>query len=103
MAVKAKVLILTAGSATAGAFTATATVDAATAKRLGLGRKPAKLGTGRLAVTAGGSGTLKVTLTDKARARLKRAKRPVTVAIRIAFKGADGSTTSRTVKLKLKR
>ncbi len=99
---KAKVLTLTAGSGTAGTFTATATVDAATAKRLGLGRKPAKVGAGRLAVTAGGSGTLKVGLTAKARARLKRAKKPVTIAVRITFKGADGRTTSRTAKLRLK-
>jgi hypothetical protein len=99
---KAKVLILTAGSGAAGTFTATASVDAATAKRLGLGRRAATIGSGRLSVRAGGSGTLKIALTGKARARLRRSKKAVTVTVRIAFKGADGSATTRSVTVKLK-
>ena len=99
---KAKVLALTAGSGAPGTFTASATIDAATARRLGLGRRAATIGTGRLALPSGGSGTLKVALKAKARARLKRAERAVAVTVRIAFKGADGSSTTRSVKLKLK-
>ena len=85
-----------------GTFTATATVDAATAKRLGLGRRATTIGTGRLALPSGGAGTLKIGLTAKARARLKRSKRPVTVAVRLTFKSAAGATTARTITLKLK-
>jgi hypothetical protein len=99
---KAKALTLTAASGRAGTFTATANIDAATAKRLRLGRRALKIGTGKLTVDAGGSGTLKVALTAKARARLKRSARPVTVTVRITFKAAGGSATTRTVKVKLK-
>jgi hypothetical protein len=99
---KAKALTITAGAGRPGTFTATASVDAATAKRLGLGRKATKVGTGRLALPSGGSGKLKVTLTSKARARLKRSARTVTISVRVTFKAADGATSARTVKVKLK-
>ena len=99
---KARALTMTVGAGVAGTFTATASVDAATAKRLGLGRRAATLGRGRLAVRAGGSGTLKVALTTKARARLKRSRRAVPVNVKITFKAADGSATTRSLKLRLK-
>ena len=78
-------------------------MNAATAKRLGLGRRAATIGTGRLTLPAGGAGTLKIGLTAKARARLKRSKRPVTVTVRLTFKGAAGGSTTRAITLKLAR
>jgi len=100
---KAKVLTLTAQAGAPGTFFATATVDAATAKRLRLGRRATAIGTCRLALPSGGSGTLKVALTAKARAGLKRSKRPVSIVVRLTFKGAAGDSTTRTITLKLKR
>jgi|SRR5215218_1335944 len=99
---KARVLTLTARSGAAGTFTASASVDAATAKRLGLGRRATTIGRGRLTLPSGGSGTLRIGLTAKAWARLKRSRKAVTVAVRITFKRTGGDTTTRSVKLKLK-
>ena len=99
---KAKALAFTAGAGGPGTFTAKAMLDAATAKRLGLGKRAIAIGTGKLALPSGGSGTLKIALTAKARARLKRSKRPVAIAVRITFKDANGATTARTIPLKLK-
>jgi len=100
---KAKALTFRVRSGAAGAFSAVAKVNAATAKRLGLGRRAATIGTGRLTVPAGGAGTLKVGLTAKARARLKRSKKPVTVTVLLTFKGAAGGATTRAITLKLTR
>jgi hypothetical protein len=100
---KAKALTLTTKAGASGTFTATAGVDAATAKRLRLGTRATTIGTGRLALPSGGSGTLKVTLTGKARARLRAAKRPVAIAVRIVFEDAAGATTARRITVKLRR
>ena len=99
---KASALTIAAQATTAGSFSARATVDAKTAKALGLGRKPIAIGTGSTTLAAAGTAKLKVGLTTKARARLKRSRKPVAVTIAVTFKPAAGAPTTSTLKLRLK-
>ena len=50
-----------------------------------------------------GSAKLTVYLTAKVIARLRKQRKPVAIAVKIAFKGATGGSTARTVPLTLKR
>ncbi len=61
----------------AGTFSATATVNAATAKRLGLAKRAVKVGAGKVVLSKPGAARLKVRLTGKAIGRLKRQRKPV--------------------------
>jgi hypothetical protein len=98
------VLSLFAQANKAGRHSARATVDTTTAKRLKVGRRTTKAGTGRR--TAGAPARLKVNvkLTRKLRAALKRnRKRSVKVKIAVTFTPADGTAAVRetlTVRLR---
>ncbi|MBI5105026.1 MAG: hypothetical protein HZB46_08595, partial [Solirubrobacterales bacterium] len=72
---------------------ATARIGAGTARRNRLGRRAMVVGRGRLdAVEAGRTATLTVRFTERARRRLRRARR-VELAVTVAFATADGTAT----------
>ena len=99
---KAAVLTVAANASAAGTFTARATIDAKTAKKLGLGRKAATIGTGKATLAAAGTAKLKIKLTPKAKARLRRARSTVSVVVKVTFKPVAGGGSTRTLKLRLK-
>lgn len=100
---KAEALVFKTAASQTGTFTATATVNAKTAKRLRLGKKATKVGAGKAVLSKAGSAKLTVRLTAEAIARLRKQRKPVAIAVKIAFKGATGGSTARTVPLTLKR
>jgi len=83
-------------------FTVTVRLDAATARRYRLGRQALTIGTARGRLQAAGSSTLKVTLTKRARRRLRRAKKPAAV-LRLSVKDAAGAATTATRAIALAR
>jgi hypothetical protein len=83
-------LPITAVVSEAGALTATAKVDRATARRLRVGRRATRIGTGRRTATSAGSFRINLRLTKKARAGFKRQKRTLRVSVRTVFTPADG-------------
>jgi hypothetical protein len=99
---KASALKLSANASTGGRFSARATVDARTAKALGLGRKAATVGSGAATLASGGTAKLTVKLTGKARARLKKARKAVTVTVKVSFAPSAGAPTTTTLKVRLK-
>jgi hypothetical protein len=87
-----------------GRLTATATVDAATAKRLKLGRRATRIATGRRTATGAARVMVALRLTRKARAALKRQTRTVRVKVRTTFVPADGvPAVTRAITLPLRR
>jgi hypothetical protein len=98
------VLSLFAQANKAGRYTAKATVDAKTAKRLKVGRRTTSAGTGRRTATAPARLKVNVKLTRKLRAALKRnRKRSVKFSVAVTFVPADGTSAVRkaiTIKLK---
>ena len=102
-AARSGVIAITARANVAGTFSAKATVDARTAKRLGLGRRAVVIGTGKAKLASAGAAKLKLRLTAKAKARLKRSKAAVKVTVRTTFKTAAGQATTHTMAVTLKR
>jgi Family of unknown function (DUF6055) len=99
---KAKALTISASANMAGAFSARATVSAKTAKALHLGRKAMTIGTGKATLAGAGATKVRIKLTSKARAKLREAKKAVTVIVRVTFTPASGSPTTGALKVKLK-
>jgi hypothetical protein len=95
-------LPVTATVSGAGTVKAIASVDRATAKRLGLGRKPVKLGGGSAAASGAGKVTVNVKLGAKAKQRLKKSRKTVKVSVKLTFAPAGGASATKTVALKLK-
>ncbi len=80
--VRRKGLTMRVRCATACTVAGALTVDARTARRLGLGRKVTRLGTGKARPRAGATATLRIKLTKKAARRLVRARSiPATVKV----------------------
>jgi hypothetical protein len=88
----------------AGRHSVRATVDAATAKRLNVGRRTTKVGSGSRTASAPARLKVNVKLTRKLRAALKRnRKRSVKLTIAVAFTPADGTAAVReTLRVRLK-
>lgn len=78
-----------------------ATVDARTARRLGLGRRATTVASGRGSAKAGGTATQTLRFTRRARAALGRARRvSLTVRVTATTLAARTSTTTRRVTLR---
>jgi Family of unknown function (DUF6055) len=75
----------------AGRLTAKASVNAATARKLGLGRRAVTIGTGTASAGGAGKVVVKIRLTAKAKAHLKRRHGAVKVALKLTFAPASGS------------
>jgi hypothetical protein len=60
-----------------------------------------KLASGKLALTAGKSGTLKLKLTSAGKKALKK-KKKLTLTVKVSGRDANGKTVAKTVKVKLK-
>jgi len=88
----------------AGRYSAKATVDAKTAKRLKVGRRTTSAGTGRRTATAPARLKVNIKLTRKLRAALKRnRKRAVKIKVAVTFLASDGTGAVRkTITIKLK-
>ena len=88
----------------AGRLSAKSTVDAATAKRLKVGRRTTSTGTARRTATAPSRLKLKVKLTRKSRAALKTQRtRTLRVKIRVTLVPADGTAAvTRTISILLR-
>ena len=87
----------------AGRLTATATVDKATAKRLKIGRRAVRIGTGGRTASRAQTIKVNVRLSRKVRAALKRQKRALTVKVRTRFvPSGGGAAVTRTISLRLK-
>ena len=88
----------------AGRLSAKATVDAATAKRLKVGRRTTTVGTGRRTATAPSRLKVTVKLTRKLRAAIKRhRKRALKLKLAVALAPVDGTAADRdTITLTLK-
>ena len=94
--------MFTTQSGEAGTFSAKATINAATAKRLGLGKRAVTIGTGKVKLAQPGSAKLKVRFTRKAVARLKKQRKP-SRSTSGSRSRAPRAPHRRTVPLKLKR
>jgi hypothetical protein len=87
----------------AGRLLTKATVDRATAKRLRIGRRVRKVGSSTRTATSAGTVQMKVRLTRKARAGLKRQRRTLRMTVRTAFTAAEGgSAVTRKLSLLLR-
>ena len=78
----------------AAAVAGTITLDARTAKKLGLGKKAVKVAAGKGAVAAG-QGTVTVKLTSKAKRALKKSKKAI--KLKAVFKLVDAAGNARVV------
>ena len=87
----------------AGTFSAKATVDARTAKRLGLGGRAVTIGAGKAKLAGAGAAKLKLRLTAKAKKALKRSKAAIKVTVKTTFTPGAGAPTTHTMVLTLKR
>ncbi len=98
-------LALFARTNKAGRLRAKATVDARTARRVRMGRRTTSIGTGRRTALAPSRLKVKVKLTRKARAALrKHKKRTVRIKVRVTFVPDDGSgRVRRTILIRLRR
>ena len=98
------VLSLFAQANKAGRHSVRATVDAATAKRLKVGRRTTTAGTGSRTASAPARLKVNVKLTRKLRAALKRnRKRSLKVKVAVTFTPADGTAAVRqTLRVRLK-
>ena len=94
---------LAANANVGGTFSAKATIDARTAKRLGLGSRGVVVGTGKAKLARAGAAKLKIRLTAKAKARLKRSKAAVKVTVQTTFTPSAGQASTHTMVLTLKR
>jgi PKD repeat protein len=106
---KAKAIKLHCELSAAGTCTATATVGAAVARRIGLKvpkrAKTVTIGSGSAQLGAGRAAIVKVRLTGKARAAIEDATKPVAVALSITgtAPGPEPASSSTTLKVKIKR
>lgn len=97
------VLTLTATVNLAGRLTATATVDRAAARRLRVARRAARIGTGRRTARHASGVKVNVTMTRKARAGMRRQRRPLRIRVRVRFVPAGGvKPVTQTVSLRLR-
>jgi hypothetical protein len=62
-----------------------------------------KIGTGRAALAGAGRATLKIRLTPKAKAALRRARKAAKVDVRVTFTPAGARPVAKTLKLTLRR
>ena len=97
------ILSVTARVNKAGRLIATATVDRATARRLRVGRRAARIGTGRRTATRAGRIKVNLRLTRRARAGFRRQRRSLRVKVRTRFvPAAGGRAVTRTITLRLR-
>jgi hypothetical protein len=103
-AVRTGFIALFARTNKAGRLSAKSTVDAATARRLKVGRRTTSTGTARRTATAPSRLKLKVKLTKKSRAALKTQRtRALRVKVRVTLVPADGTAAvTRTISILLR-
>lgn len=98
----AKPLRLVVTCSAACTYKLTVVLSAKTAKRFGLGRRSVTIGTVRGALLAAGKKNTKLTLSAKARRRLKRAK-TVPAKLRLAVTDAAGKALVKSKSITLRR
>jgi hypothetical protein len=99
---RAGLLKVTLQADRAGSAAGKLVVDAKTAKALGLGKRAATLGSGKATVAAAGKVALKLKLTARARAALKRMRRAFQVTVRVTFTAPGAAPAAQSLKVKLR-